>query len=135
MEKFHDDESEDEDIASFGRPVEQDAFSFVPGNAMNFVNSEKKLEQDVKIQNCHDDKIKTVLARETEAKRHEFVPSGVARALAKGRIAVAMTQRQLAARLNIDKNHVAAIESGTAVYDAQEIRRIRLFLGLPKFES
>lgn len=126
-------DSDDDEFAKFGRPVLDDPFAHVPVGEKLFANADKSLEQEATVQNSHEDKLKNVLSRETDAKRNELVPSGIARALAKGRVAVAMTQRQLATRLNIDRNHLAAIEAGTAVFDAQEIRRIRLFLGLPKF--
>ena len=121
----------DDDVTLFGQPIIDDPFSAAP--SFDFDNS-RKLEADMKIQTTHDDKVKKVLARETDAARHKTVPNGIARALAKGRIAVSMTQRQLAARLNVDYKHIAAIEAGTAIYDAPEIRKMRLFLGLTKFD-
>jgi ribosome-binding protein aMBF1 (putative translation factor) len=120
---------EDDDIFVFGQPITSTVCDDVDFQDFRA----KTTEASVTV--TEDAKKKTILAKETDAARHKVVPIGIARAIAKGRLVVRMTQKQLSTRLNMDNKHLAAIESGTAIYNTSELHRIRIFLGLPKWDG
>ena len=121
----------DDDIIEFGRPKLGDEFDW---GIISKLSAPPALDEP-KV-NMTDEAVQlTRIARETDAARHRKVPSTIAMAIARGRMTVGLTQKQLATRLSIDSKHIAAIEAGTAVYVASELQRIRRFLGLPKFST
>ena len=139
IEEEEEEEGREEEIVLFGRPVTDEGSSIIeqaidralhddvfgrPSKSATATTTTTHFSRDVKINKA--------LAAETDAARHKLVPIGTARAIAKGRAAFGLSQRQLAARLSMDVRTIADIESGTAVLNPHDVRRIRIFLGLPK---
>ena len=125
---FADDDVDDDEIVQFERP-NADEFG-----GIDFERFQAKGQVETR-ELTHDAVVKQQLSKETDAQRHKVVPVSIARAIAKGRVAVGLTQKQLATRVNMDSSRVAAIEAATAVYDGQELLKIRRFLGLPKWAT
>ncbi len=123
------DDDDEEHIFQFERPVGVTAIDRV-----DFERFQAKVHVET-TQLTHDAVIKQQLSKENDAQRHKTVPPSIARAIAKGRVSVGMTQKQLATRVNMDSARIAAIEAATAVYNSQELMKIRKFLGLPKWDA
>ena len=132
----HDDDfdSNEDDVVLFSRPVDS---SSIVENAMDQVDRDRMYDSrsmtTMTTEYSHDVKVQKALARVSDAARHDLVPIGTARAIAKGRASYGLSQQQLATRLSMDVKKIAGIESGTAVFNADDVRRIRIFLGLKKF--
>ena len=127
MSTIVEDDFKEDDILVFQQPTTADPFGDV--DVSHFMSKERVCTVTV----TEEAKVQIGLARQTDAARHKAVPIGIARAIARGRIAVNMTQKQLSTRLNMDNKLIAAIEAGTAVYNPSDLHRIRIFLGLPKW--
>jgi ribosome-binding protein aMBF1 (putative translation factor) len=62
----------------------------------------------------------------------DYVPKDVAQSIVNGRVAMKLTQKDLAARLNMQLKEIQEIESGRAVYNKQVVGRIKRFLQLDR---
>lgn len=135
--EIEEEEGREEEIVLFGRPVTDEGSSIIEQAIDRALHDDvfgrpSKSATTTTTHFSRDVKINKALAAETDAARHKLVPIGTARAIAKGRAAFGLSQRQLATRLSMDVRTIADIESGTAVLNPHDVRRIRIFLGLPK---
>lgn len=70
------------------------------------------------------------LDAETEEFHHKKVPSNVGKDIVTARCARKLTQQALANSLNMNVKDIAEIESGRAIYNGQQLSKIKRFLGL-----
>lgn len=70
------------------------------------------------------------LDAETEDFHHKKVPTNVGKDIVTARCAKKMTQQSLANSLNMNVKDIADIESGRAIYNGQQLSKIKRFLGL-----
>lgn len=67
---------------------------------------------------------------ETEDFHHKKVPIDVAKSIEKARLERKLTQEALAKSLNMPKADINEIERGTAIYNGQQLAKIKRFLGI-----
>lgn len=70
------------------------------------------------------------LDNETEDFHLKKVPMDVAKVIEKGRLAKKLTQDALAKSLNMQAKQINEIERGQALYNGQQLARIKRFLGV-----
>ena len=58
----------------------------------------------------------------------EYVPKDVAAAIVNGRVAMKLSQKDLAARVNMQLRDIQEIESGKALYNKAKIAKLKQFL-------
>uniref|UniRef100_A0A6C0DAI8 HTH cro/C1-type domain-containing protein n=1 Tax=viral metagenome TaxID=1070528 RepID=A0A6C0DAI8_9ZZZZ len=58
------------------------------------------------------------------------VPSEISKLLTTARVSKKLTRKQLANQLNLKEDVITAIETGTAIYDGNQIAKIKRHLGI-----
>lgn len=94
-------------------------------------NIDTHKKTDVSNKNLQNQSVNTrKLDAETEDFHHKKVPTEVAKAIERGRIAKKLTQDALARALNMQSREINEIEKGQALYNGQVLAKIKKFLDI-----